>query len=631
MAESPVTLREKVSFGLGAVGKDMAYAAMAVYLMMYFTDVVGVSAAFVGVVFLVARLWDAFNDPIMGWIVDNTKSRWGKFRPWILIGTLVNSVIAILLFTNPVHFFDLSMGQAMAYCAVFYILWGMSYTIMDIPYWSFIPAFSSDSKVRDIMSVIPRTGAMIGGQFVTIFGLGMITWLGVSGGSADSEGFQRYLIFVCVVFIALEIICVTNIREHVQTPLRQKITIKGMLNILFKNDQLLVIIILTIIQQIGQNLVNGTILYYFKYVLISEESYPYFMAAGAIAQFVAFVTFPKLVEKTSRRFVYIGSGLLMILGYLGMFILGGEGAGIYLACAAYCVASLGVALSLVSTTVMLADTVDYGEYKLGTRAESIVFSMQTMTVKFGTALAGFLSGLTLTLVGYVPNVQQSEGTLLGLRVVMFVVSSIILLVMLLLYIKYYKLNGDFYKNMLSALQVSRDQAKAKRASTRFVRAALDDKSILVDVKCDSKEQLLQLMVHNLVETGKIKAEDEAAMLKAIMEREAQGPTGIADGIALPHAKADCVDSSAVVIAKLAQGLDFAAPDGKPCDLVFLLASVNDGNAHLNVIGRLGLILNDPENVKAIRECNDPYRMVEIIAQAEKHFLTDANSATPVQA
>ena len=78
MAESPVTLREKVSFGLGAVGKDMAYAAMAVYLMMYFTDVVGVSAAFVGVIFLVARLWDAFNDPIMGWIVDNTKSRWGK-------------------------------------------------------------------------------------------------------------------------------------------------------------------------------------------------------------------------------------------------------------------------------------------------------------------------------------------------------------------------------------------------------------------------------------------------------------------------------------------------------------------------------------------------------------------------
>ena len=321
----------------------------------------------------------------------------------------------------------------------------------------------------------------------------------------------------------------------------------------------------------------------------------------------------------------------MILGYLGMFILGGEGAGIYLACAAYCVASLGVALSLVSTTVMLADTVDYGEYKLGTRAESIVFSMQTMTVKFGAAFAGFLSGLTLTLVGYVPNVQQSEGTLLGLRIVMFVVSSIILLVMLLLYIKYYKLNGDFYKNMLSALQVSRDQAKAKRASTRFVRAALDDKSILVDVKCDSKEQLLQLMVHNLVETGKIKAEDEAAMLKAIMDREAQGPTGIADGIALPHAKADCVGESALVIAKLAQGLDFAAPDNKPCDLVFLLASVNDGNAHLNVIGRLGLILNDSENVKAIRACNDPYRMVEIIAHAEKHFITDANSATPVQA
>lgn len=621
MAESPVTLREKVSFGLGAVGKDMAYAAMAVYLMVYFTDVVGVSAAFVGVVFLIARLWDAFNDPIMGWIVDNTKSRWGKFRPWILIGTLVNSVIAILLFTNPIYFFDFSMTQAMAYCAIFYILWGMSYTIMDIPYWSFIPSFSSDSKVRDVMSVIPRTGAMFGGQFVTIFGLGIITWL--AAGSTDvgarSEAFRNFLIFVCVVFIILEIICVVNIREHVSTPLRQKITIGSMVKILVKNDQLLIIIIMTIIQQIGQNLVNGTILYYFRYVLVNEAVYPIFMGAGAVCQLVAFITFPYLVIATSRRFVYIGSALLMICGYTGMFF---AGTSLVMGGIAYGVASLGVAYSLVSTTVMLADTVDYGEYKLGTRSESIVFSMQTMTVKFGTALAGFLSGLTLTLVGYVPNAVQSEGTLLGLRIVMFVASSIVLLVMLLLYIKYYKLNGDFYKNMLSALQASRDAAQAKKESSRFVRAAISEDAILIDVKPSSKEELLKQMVHVLVETGKLKATDEDAFYQAIMAREAQAPTGIADGIALPHAKSDLIEKTSMVIAKVNANskVDFGAPDGQPCDLVFMLASVNDGNAHLNVIGRLGLILNDKDEQKKIRECNDAYRLVEIIAHAEKKFM-----------
>lgn len=620
MAESPVTLKEKVGFGIGAVGKDMAYAAMAVYLMMFFTDVVGVSAAFVGVVFMIARIWDAFNDPIMGLIVDNTKTRWGKFRPWILGGTLVNSVIAILLFTDPTHFFGMGMSAAMAYCAIFYILWGMSYTLMDVPYWSFIPAFSTDSKVRDVMSVIPRTGAMFGGQFVTIFGLSLITYFGTGMGATQADGFLRFLVFVCVIFIICEIICVSTIREHVQTPLRQRITVKGMLNLLVKNDQLLVIIILTIIQQVGQNLVNGAILYYFKYVLVSESSYPYFMAAGAVFQLIAFVTFPYIVAATSRRFVYIFSGLLVISGYLGMFFAGGSSElDIYVSAGAYCVASLGVAWSLVATTVMLADTVDYGEYKLGTRSESIVFSMQTMTVKFGSAFAGFLSGLTLTLVGYVPNQVQSEETLLGLRLVMFVASSVVLLVMLIIYFKFYKLNGDFYKNMLTALQASRDEAEAEKNISRFVHAALDEEAILLDVEETNKEELLKMMVHKLVETGKLKPEHEMDFYMQVLEREKSAPTGIADGIAIPHAKSQYIENNSLVIVRNRFGVDFGAPDGKDCDLIFLLASVQDGNAHLNVIGRLGLILNEQDNVNKIRHAHSAYDLKEIISHAEKKF------------
>lgn len=621
MAESPVTLKEKVSFGLGAIGKDLSYWAMAGYLMLYFTDVVGLSAAFVGVIFLIARLWDAFNDPFMGWIVDNTKSRWGKFRPWILIGTLVNSVVAVLMFTNPIHFFDFSMGQAMAYCAIFYILWGMTYTIIDIPYWSFIPAFSTDSKVRDIMSVIPRTCAMIGGQFVVIFGLSMIGWMGEGQGDTASDGFFRYMVMINIAFIVTEIICVRNIREHVQTPLRQKITVKGMLQLLVKNDQLLVIIILTVIQQVAQNLVNGAILYYFKYVIINEDVYPYFMAAGAVFQFIAFISFPYLVQFSSRKVVYISSALLMVAGYLGMFLSGsGADANVWMAGISFCVASMGVALSLVATTVMLADTVDYGEYKLGTRSESIVFSMQTMTVKFGSAFAGFLSGLTLTLVGYVPNVPQTESTIFGLRVVMFVASTVVLLVMLVLYIKYYKLNGDFYKNMLSALQSSRDEALSKKTSTRFVRAALHVRTMMVECDATDKQSLLAQMVNKVVAVDNLAPQDEQGFLDAIMAREAVGPTGIADGIAIPHAKSDLIKNTTLVIAKLSTPIDFNAPDGKPCDLVCLLASVNDGNAHLNVIGRLGLILDDEQNQAAIRSCSDPYQLVEIISQAEKKFL-----------
>lgn len=614
---SEISLKEKASFGIGAVGKDMGYWIMAGYLMVFFTDTVQLSPAYIGFLFLFARIWDAFNDPIMGWIVDNTKSRWGKFRPWILIGTLLNSAIVLLLFWDPTDTFG-PIG-VMVWCGVFYILWGMSYTVMDIPFWSMIPAFSSDSKVRDLMSVIPRTGAMIGGQLTLIFGLPIIAFLGRGLGGTESDGFFRFTMLVVVIFIICEIICVRNVREHVQTPLRQKISIKDVLKLLGRNDQLVVIIILTIIQQIAQNLVNGTIIYYFRYAIAHEEYYSLFMAAGAITQFVAFLIFPGLVQKTSRRFVYILSAALMVAGYLLMFFLGSKSdSSLVIAAGSYCIASCGVALSLVSTTVMLADTVDYGEYKLGTRSESIVFSMQTMTVKFGNALAGFMSSLTLAIVGYVPNVPQSESTLFGLRFVMFIASSILIGVMVLIYLRRYKLNGDFYKNMLSALEVSREKTMREREGKFFVRYSLDPKRIFVKTSAQNKTEIINKLVDALKDNEAIG--DLEKIRAAIFAREAQASTGIADGIAIPHAKSSEVSKCVMAVAVLDKAIDFDAPDKKPCDLIFLLVSPDDGNSHLEMIGRLGLILNDKETQQNLRAANDGYALLEIMQKQEKELL-----------
>lgn len=614
---SEISLKEKASFGIGAVGKDMGYWIMAGYLMVFFTDTVQLSPAYIGFLFLFARIWDAFNDPIMGWIVDNTKSRWGKFRPWILIGTLLNSAIVLLLFWDPTDTFG-PIG-VMVWCGVFYILWGMSYTVMDIPFWSMIPAFSSDSKVRDLMSVIPRTGAMIGGQLTLIFGLPIIAFLGRGLGGTESDGFFRFTMLVVVIFIICEIICVRNVREHVQTPLRQKISIKDVLKLLGRNDQLVVIIILTIIQQIAQNLVNGTIIYYFRYAIAHEEYYSLFMAAGAITQFVAFLIFPGLVQKTSRRFVYILSAALMVAGYLLMFFLGSKSdSSLVIAAGSYCIASCGVALSLVSTTVMLADTVDYGEYKLGTRSESIVFSMQTMTVKFGNALAGFMSSLTLAIVGYIPNVPQSESTLFGLRFVMFIASSILIGVMILIYLRRYKLNGDFYKNMLSALEVSREKTMREREGKFFVRYSLDPKRIFVKTSAQNKTEIINKLVDALKDNEAIG--DLEKIRAAIFAREAQASTGIADGIAIPHAKSSEVSKCVMAVAVLDKAIDFDAPDKKPCDLIFLLVSPDDGNSHLEMIGRLGLILNDKETQQNLRAANDGYALLEIMQKQEKELL-----------
>ena len=140
--------RIKYTFALGALGKDMIYGMIATFSMIYFTDIIKVNPVFIGVMFFVAKLWDAFNDLFMGMIVDNTRSRWGKFIPWLVIGTLVNSIIFVVLFTD----FHLNGVGLCIFATAAYILWGMTYTIMDIPYWSVIPNLTSDPGEREKVS-----------------------------------------------------------------------------------------------------------------------------------------------------------------------------------------------------------------------------------------------------------------------------------------------------------------------------------------------------------------------------------------------------------------------------------------------------------------------------------------------
>ena len=378
-----LTFREKYSYGIGAFGKDLVYAFVATYLMMFFTDEVGISSVFVGGLFFVSRFWDAINDPIMGKIVDNTNTKWGKFRPWLLIGTLINAVVLIFLFINPAKF--LSGKMVYVYCSAAYILWGMTYTIMDIPYWSMIPSFTSDSSERDKMSVIPRV-----------------------------------------------------------------------FEILFKNDQLLVIIGSVIIYQIALFLVAGFALYFFKYAIQNESLYAVFTGISTIAQVCALMIFPKLVSKLSRKIVYILACLLPVIGFTSMLFISSLSTSSVLLCIAGVIYNLGFAFSSASTTVMLCDAVDYGEYKVGKRSESIIFSMQTFIVKFATAFSGLIVGIGLNIINYVPNTVQSAQTIIGMKVIMFVIPSLLMLACLGLYLKFYKLNGEFKDHVLNEIEKRRN-------------------------------------------------------------------------------------------------------------------------------------------------------------------------------
>ena len=445
--------KAKISFGIGAFGKDAVYAIVSTFFMIYLTDYRGVAPAFVGVLFMVARIWDAFNDPFMGMIVDNTRSKWGKFRPWILIGTLLNAVVLVLMYLDN----GLAGGSYKVWCAVFYILWGMTYTIMDIPYWSMVPALTDDENERNQVSAIPRIFASCAWLVIGSFGLAMVSALGKGN---DVKGFSLLAIGISIIFVIASVITVFNVKERVVTQKQEKTTVKGMLNVLFKNDQVKVILGIALLFNIAYQLSNSFALYYFKYVIGDTENilYPVYAGVAGVAQMVSMAILPMFSQKVGKKIAFFMASFLPVIGLVLLWVMGYVmPMSIVMVGVCSCIVNAGIGFMLVFITVLLSEVVDYGEYKLGTRNESILFSMQTFVVKFGGAFSGFLSGIGLTVIGFVANQQQSAGTMAGMKIIMILLPAIMMAFCYLIYIKGYKLDGETYKMIRDELRKRKEQ------------------------------------------------------------------------------------------------------------------------------------------------------------------------------
>ena len=448
-----LTSREKYSYGIGAYGKDLACGIVYTFLMIYFTDVVGINPAFVGTLFLMARLWDAINDPIMGMIVDNTRSRFGKFRPWIFIGTILNSVVLFLLFRKP----DLEGTSLYLYYSVMYILWGMTYTIMDIPYWSMIPTLATTKEDREKISVVPRIFASLGGLTVTTFGIALVNKL---GNGNQIKGFEYFALGIVIIFIISTIVTCINVKEKTQVQVNnEKVNIKQAFNILKQNDQLLVFIGIVLAYNLAMQLAGGAAIYYFKYVAGKESLFSLY-SFFKVAEIGGLMLFPVVTRKIGRQQVFRMATILPMFGLITLFISGliAPQSILFISVSAVLL-NLGSGFLLGSTTVMLADIVDYGEYKLGSRNESIIFSAQTLLVKLASALSGWLIGVGLSLIGYVAGAAvQSNITIIGIRVIMTIIPSIVALVMYVIYKSKYKINGSFHDEIL---KVKKKKKKVK--------------------------------------------------------------------------------------------------------------------------------------------------------------------------
>lgn len=432
--------KEKFSYGIGAVGKDMVYMLSASYILYYYQDVLGVNAIAMGMILFIARIFDAFNDPIMGVLVAKTKTRWGKFRPWLFIGTVLNAIVLFVMFAAPPA---LNGKGLVAYAAVTYILWGVTYTMMDIPYWSMVPAFTEGGKERESLSALARSCAGVGSALISIITVMAVSALGNAFGSGDNTelvGFKYFALIIAILFVVFITITCVTIKEK-STVDMEAASVGDMFKALVQNDQAMTMVIAIVLINTALYITSNLVIYFFKYDFSPanwEGNYTMFNTFGGAFQILSMMLLFPLMRKfiNSMKIFYV-CFCMAFLGYLTLFAITFSGTTqvAFLMVPAFFIMSAMGMLNVI-ITIFLANTVDYGEWKNNRRDESVIFSMQTFVVKLASGVAALAASFVLQIFNI--NKDQAAGAIaaqsrIGLRASMTILPIVILIIGLVVF------------------------------------------------------------------------------------------------------------------------------------------------------------------------------------------------------
>ena len=444
--------KEMASYGIGAVGKDMVYMFCASYILYYYQDILGVSAIAMGIILMAARVFDAFNDPVMGVIVAKTRTRWGKFRPWLFVGTALNAVVLYLMFAAPPA---LNGGGLVAYAAVTYILWGVTYTMMDIPYWSMIPAFTEGGRERENMSTMARSCAGAGSAIVTVITMQCVYLL----------GFKWFALIISILFFVSILITCVNIKEKSMVNV-ESVSVKQMFKALVQNDQAVAVVVTIVLINASVYITSNLVIYFFKYDFGGADwynGYTLFNTFGGAVQILSMMAlFPLLRKFMNTMKIFYVSFAMAITGYIVLLILvftSMSSVFVLFIPAFFIFAANG--MLLVLTTIFLANTVDYGELKNNRRDESVIFSMQTFVVKLASGVAALVVSICLSLSHLSSNTDADAavttgGSVAGLRMTMTVIPIIGLIIALIYFHKKYILTDKKMEEITKGIKERRN-------------------------------------------------------------------------------------------------------------------------------------------------------------------------------
>lgn len=465
MKTSKVTLKEKIGYGFGDAASSMFWKIFTFYLAIFYTDVFGIPAAAVGTMFLLTRIWDTANDPIMGVIGDRTKTRWGKFRPYLLWLAVPFAIIGILLFTTP----ELSVKGKIIYAYITYTLMMMAYTAINVPYASLLGVMTSDPNERTSFASFRMVFAFAGSLLVVAIFQPLLDIFKNNNININTS-YQLTMVVIGSIVVGFFLLTFSWTRERITPPKEQQNSLKKDVKNLLNNIPWFILLGAGVMTLIFNSVRDGVAVYYFKYfisddinqetsVLFSSMTIAYstfYLFLGQATNMIGVILAKPVSAKIGKRKTFIYAMFMAAVLSILFFYIGREDTFLIFALQALISFCAGIIFPLLWS--MYADTADYSEWKTGRRATGLVFSASSMSQKLGWTIGGAITMWLLAIFGFESNVSQSPETIKGIKYMMSYVPAISALISGM-FMFFYKLDDTKIKNIMLELNQRRASEK----------------------------------------------------------------------------------------------------------------------------------------------------------------------------